>query len=267
MTDYPGAVARRPLWIALTWIAVYIAMAAGLPYALELVGAPDDSSTLSFAISHAGLPLVIAAGLVFVHRSRWPVWTVPAASFVERPRRRWMLLVPLALFVQGILMLFDVPWSERAAVFVIVLALGTFLIGLGEEMFFRGILRTSLDSRHGETVTLLVTAALFGLAHSFGSLVHGLPIGFIALQVAATAMDGVLFFAALKATGTLWVPIALHALGDFARYASSGETDAAAGHDPNASAVWLQVALMALAVVVIISAIRADVRARRARRA
>lgn len=263
-----GASARRPVWVAAIWVLAYLAVAAGLPFVWDALGAPDDGSAVAFAIGHAGLPVIILAGLVFVRRARWHVWTVPAAVFEERPRRRWMLLVPIALLAQALFIVATVPWADRAVLLIVVIAVGTALVGLGEELFFRGILRSALDARHGETLTLLVTSITFGLAHSVGSMLHGLPLGYIALQVSATMLDGVLFFAALKATGTLWVPITLHALADFGRYLTSGNADPELGHVNAGSAViWLQFLLGALAVPILISAIRADLRARTARTA
>ncbi len=108
-------------------------------------------------------------------------------------------------------------------------------------------------------MTLLVTALSFGLAHSLGSSLNGVPISTIAFQVVVTAMDGVLFYAALRVTGTLWAPIMLHGLGDYGRWLAAGDgQDHATGTD-----AAVQVVLIALATATLVSVLREDRRSAR----
>jgi membrane protease YdiL (CAAX protease family) len=135
------------------------------------------------------------------------------------------------------------------------------LVGLGEDLYFRGILLEAVRAHHGETVTLLVTALTFGIAHSFGSAIAGVPIGTIAFEVAVTSMDGVLFYAALRVTGTLWVPIVLHGLGDLGRWLVAGD-----GQDHTSAGDGItQTILTVVSVAVLISVIREDRRHRHTR--
>ena len=263
--------APRRFWIGLVAIVIYVALAAILSNALDDVVRPD-SVVAEFALTHfVALPILLAAGLWF---SRWSGWSKDiwsqAPAFAAQPRRRWMLAVPALLAVQSVLVLFDVPWSDRSAGFILIVAIGTIMVGLGEELYYRGILRVSLRANHGELVTVVVCSVLFGASHSIGTLTHGIPVGFVAFQVAVTGMNGVLYYAAFTATGTLWVPIALHAFTDFSLYVQSGEGSAAGGDaqsDPNALSVVVQLALTALSVIVLVSAALEDRRARNARRA
>ncbi|KQR21379.1 CPBP family intramembrane glutamic endopeptidase [Microbacterium sp. Leaf151] len=97
---------------------------------------------------------------------------------------------------------------------MLIYLIGSLLIGVGEELYFRGIFRVAALGRHGELVALLVTSVAFGLAHTVGYLFNGVPLGATALSVAFLAMDGALFYGVLRATGTLWVPMLLHGIGD-----------------------------------------------------
>lgn len=151
---------------------------------------------------------------------------------------------------------------------VAVVLVGTLLVGVGEELYFRGILRASIEGRHGQAVTLLVTSVAFGLAHSVGSLIGGVPVSFIAFQVAVTAAAGAVLYGVLRATGRLWVAMLLHGLNDAGLYLNSGQTDnpSAAGLSADSGNIALQAALWVLAAVLLISCLRQDHRRRQEQR-
>lgn len=112
----------------------------------------------------------------------------------------------------------DVAWAERSLGVIAVVALGTLLVGVGEELAIRGILLTAVRARHGEFVTLLVTALVFALAHIPGSIISGLPMAFIALQVGGLAIAGATYYWIRRVTGRLWVGILVHAFTDWVLY-------------------------------------------------
>ncbi|WP_022889467.1 CPBP family intramembrane glutamic endopeptidase [Agromyces italicus] len=145
------------------------------------------------------------------------------ASWETRPRHWWLLAIPALMLIQSLVQLGTAPWGDQQLGAIVVVAVGLALVGIGEELYFRGILRVSVRAHHGEFLTLLVTASLFGLAHSFGSLMQRIPLETIAFQVSVTAFTGVSLYAAFRATGRLWVPMALHALDDFSIFLHSGE--------------------------------------------
>ncbi|ANJ28036.1 CPBP family intramembrane glutamic endopeptidase [Agromyces aureus] len=266
----PGRVART-FWVGLAAAAVYVLIAAGLGNLMDVL-VPTESPELEFALSHlVPLPIALALGLWFARWSGWwsDIWRQrPVTS--QPPRRYWMLAVPVLLLVGPVLGLFDVPWSDRSVGLVLLLALGCLLVGLGEELFYRGIIRVSIRARHGEFVALLVTSLLFGLSHSVGSMINGVPAGAIAFQVAVTAFDGALYYVVFRATGRLWVPVLIHAITDCTLYLQSDEWSAATGHavpDPGPVAIGAQFVLGALLIAAVVSFLLEDARARRARRA
>jgi membrane protease YdiL (CAAX protease family) len=79
------------------------------------------------------------------------------------------------------------------------------LAGLGEECLFRGVLQPEVASWVGVPVALVLTSALFGLAH-FITPTYAVFAGMIGAYVGALAV----------LTGNLLVPVATHALYDFA---------------------------------------------------
>jgi membrane protease YdiL (CAAX protease family) len=139
------------------------------------------------------------------------------------------------------------------------------LVGFGEELYFRGILRASIRTHHGETLALLVTSLAFGLAHSIVVILAGVDAGAVAFEVAATAAAGAVYYGVYRATGRLWVPIVLHALDDFSLSISGADLTAHPITDSGVNPITIttQVLLWALALALLISCIRQDRATRR----
>lgn len=255
----------RAIWVGFVAAAFYIVLAA---VGGNLFGAfAGDDETLEFVLSHyVPVPVLIAVGLVLLWRAGWTqeAFTSPS-PFTERGRW-WMLAIPVVLAAQTISLLVGVPWSQTTVAVVVSFLIGTLLIGFGEELYFRGIFRVTVLGHHRELAALLITSFAFGFAHSVGYLFDGLGIVTILSQTLFLSVDGALFYGALRATGTLWVPILLHGVGDFARYLQAGGDDgtrsAMSGNDMFAAVtIWIT---FILAIALVVSVARQDHRARRA---
>jgi len=75
---------------------------------------------------------------------------------------------------------------------------------VGEEIVFRGVVFRRLEESLGTTIALVVSAAAFGLVHSFNPGATWISTLAIALE------SGVLLGLAYAATRSLWLPIGLH---------------------------------------------------------
>jgi len=93
----------------------------------------------------------------------------------------------------------------------LVTGLATFALlpGFREELLFRGIFFRWIEEFGGSWAALVVTSALFGLAHIFNPN----ATWFSSLAIAVEA--GVLLGAAYMVTRSLWLPIGLHAAWNF----------------------------------------------------
>jgi len=96
-----------------------------------------------------------------------------------------------------------VPLFANVSPFEILLI--SIMAGIGEEMFFRGFLQASLGRVVNPWIALALVSVLFGLAH-YVSLGYAIITGLLGLYMGAL----------LLLTGNLFVPIAVHALFDFA---------------------------------------------------
>jgi membrane protease YdiL (CAAX protease family) len=92
------------------------------------------------------------------------------------------------------------PWLGAVLMFLLVAGAVPFF----EEVLFRGVLYTWLESRLGLWPAVLLSSALFGVAH----LRTGLA------TAAATGAAGVVLALAFYYSGSLWAPILMHAINN-----------------------------------------------------
>ena len=79
-----------------------------------------------------------------------------------------------------------------------------FVVAVGEEIVFRGIMFRLLDSQFNVWVALLISAAVFGIAHIIN------PNATVVSTIGISLASGVLFGLLFKYYRTLWVPIGIH---------------------------------------------------------
>ena len=85
------------------------------------------------------------------------------------------------------------------------------LVGVGEEMVFRGVLFRWIDQRWGFVAALAVSALVFGLVH----ISNDNATWWSSIAIAIEA--GLLLGAAYKWAGTLWLPIGIHWAWNFSQ--------------------------------------------------
>jgi membrane protease YdiL (CAAX protease family) len=133
---------------------------------------------------------------------------------------------------------------------LLYLFLGTLLVGFSEELLVRGIVVTSLlDNGYSIVLTGIISSILFGVLH-FINYFNGQSFRITLVQVASTALTGINFFVLFIISGTLWVPILLHAIFDFSLLVQGGELNKATGKEKNIeSIIVLLLSISALGAV------------------
>lgn len=101
-------------------------------------------------------------------------------------------------------------------------ALGCLFIGLFEEAAFRGLvfleaLRHLRNSAHRVFLSIVVTSGIFGLLHLV-NLFEGAGLPAVLMQVGYSFLIGGMCAIAMLKTGSLLLPVFLHALYDFNGY-------------------------------------------------
>lgn len=108
---------------------------------------------------------------------------------------------------------------------ILTFMLNMILVGVAEELVFRGIIAQTLLERYGTAragvwKACLVSGALFGAAH-LSNLLGSAPFG-VLMQCVFAGSLGVLFAAIYFRTGNLWVLVFLHGAQDAASLLAGG---------------------------------------------
>lgn len=103
------------------------------------------------------------------------------------------------------------------------LALTTIVIGIQEEMIFRGLAMRALLPG-GALRAVLITSLLFGVMH-IGNLFGGADLTYTLVQVLASVMGAIGLGAIRVRTKTVWGLILLHAINDFTMFITRDEVN------------------------------------------
>ena len=160
----------------------------------------------------------LAWGLAVSHWAGWsrPIWTRQPPGM---PRVLW--LIPICWFAICAARLVATPWGGFDATYFLVLAVATLMVGFNEELLFRGIIAHGARGTGAwtEARVMLVSAVAFGLFHLPNVLV-GQALGPTLIQVAYASVMGIALYASMRVSGTILLPIAMHALWDFSTFSA-----------------------------------------------
>lgn len=171
---------------------------------------------LSDAVTRGlGWPFLLAVLFLFAVVA-WQRWRdiglnklAPARSLVLA----WLPLVYIGAGL-GLAVVFGLP---PVGVLLWVL-LNSMLVGLSEELMFRGILLQAFRNTVSIWPAVWLTTLAFGAIHTLNVFLTG-DLRAASIQSVAAALSGLLFIALRLRTGSLWPCIVVHGLWDFATFA------------------------------------------------
>jgi membrane protease YdiL (CAAX protease family) len=127
----------------------------------------------------------------------------------------WLWAVPALILAGIVVRLASTDWRSLGGRRIVVIAVTSLLIGASEELLVRGLfLDTAQDAGLAAVWVAVVTSIVFGLLHGMNVLL-GQDAVTTMLQVVTTTLMGLALFTSLALSGSLWLPILLHALFDF----------------------------------------------------
>lgn len=162
------------------------------------------------------LAVVLWQGWHDVALNRWP----EARAW----RLAWLPMVYIVVALGGATFLGLPPVTV-----LMIILFNTMLVGFSEELMLRGALLQAF--RHNVSIwpAVLLTSVAFGAMHSLNVFVTG-DLWAALLQSCAAFLSGIVFIALRLRTGSLWPPIIVHALWDFATFVLSGAVGHGASH-------------------------------------
>jgi membrane protease YdiL (CAAX protease family) len=212
---------RQPSgWLVTGIVAAYATIFTGWQL---FTGIPYKEMFTTASNAWHGPVAGLAIGAVFlllVHAcTRW--------SYVSKDAVRLPMRWPLWLALGGVTVAIGVrfavvSWSSVTLGLVVPILVAGLLVGLTEELLFRGfVLRALRGTVRREGVAVLLTALVFGAMHLL-NILQGNSIGQGVAQFALAGLLGVSLYLARRATGLLVVAMAVHAVWDISSFLPGG---------------------------------------------
>jgi membrane protease YdiL (CAAX protease family) len=196
-----------------------LAAATGLAWVLVTVGisqwqAGGEVALFDLVAHRINLALLLAPALLLIAQAvvRWPDLGLRAPHPPMRALLAWLPGLYIAGMFAG-----ASRGSAPAASTVAFIAVNCLLVGVSEELMFRGILFSAWCERFGVRSAAWSTSLAFGAVHTLNGFITGdWPAA--SVQAAAAFMSGVCFAALRVRTGSLLLVIAVHTLWDTADF-------------------------------------------------
>lgn len=198
---------HRPTGVALALVAAVIYM-AGMS-AAWLVGSHDYSETA--LLLRDVIPVLLVLVLVMAALAAWSGLTIHRTFGVGR--FGMVALIPVVVILIGFAIAASSGVLDRGL--LLTSLVGTALVGIGEEIAYRGIGLNALASRMSVPWAVAASSVLFGLLHATNVLVQ--PVGTTAIQIVMTTCIGLfLGWTYVLTGGNLVLVMVIHWLWDFA---------------------------------------------------
>ncbi len=200
--------------VAIGYLGLFLVLEKFFGPSYTDIGKTTDSILRGIVVPLA-ICTVYTAGL-----ATWWGWWRPALR--EKPIGvKWMWSIPIVL---GVLVLVSIDWAQISSLsgtYLLLLAVGTLMVGFNEEMVYRGLAVVAFRGAYKEVYVWLVTSILFGLLHG-ANLFLGQALVPTIKQIVFAFVLGSVFYVVRRVTGSLAVLMILHALWDFGSFTWAG---------------------------------------------
>jgi membrane protease YdiL (CAAX protease family) len=191
-----------------------------------------------------GWPFLLAA-LFLLAVVGWQQWRDVGLNRLPSARSLWLTWLPMVYIVAGLGL--SVVFGLPPAGVLLWILLNTFLVGLSEELMFRGVLLQAFRRTVSIWPAVWLTTLVFGAIHILNVFMTG-ELRAALIQSTAAAASGLLFIALRLRTGSLWPAIVVHGLWDFATFtlaaSRSVESQAVGSGGPMTPMTFLPVLLV-----------------------
>ena len=196
--------------------AYYAILFAATVLTFRIGAPPEDTGDVLWSLLPVQLALFC---LCAVYVSRCASWRAIGFGRVHWRGFVWLIPSCVVLALMAISLLPHVPGLARAPGTLLLLVAVPALIGITEEIMFRGILLRAAMARLPLFSAMLLSATLFALMHGIIGI-GGQPVIVTSQQVAFAFLVGVFLAPIAVETRSLWGVIIWHGVWDFLVYAS-----------------------------------------------
>jgi membrane protease YdiL (CAAX protease family) len=204
------------------WLASLIVFAIWLVIVFggELLAVGGDPTGLDEMVQSQIVPALVIAPiflLIVVAYFKW--WKETGLKWVDNNRSLLLLWLPALAIIINLAL--GLPANTTGGRVLLIVLVNTLLVGISEELMFRGILLHGARSRYRFWAAILIVTILFGLIHALNGFITG-DFGPALFQSATAFSSGLMFMGLRLRQNSLFPVMLVHGLWDFSVF-SAGE--------------------------------------------
>jgi hypothetical protein len=208
---------QHPLWrvviaaIGYALIPVFALTLAGAVAGMADAQGHPLSGSMAMLVQIVAMLAAIGAGMLLARR----YGGLRGVGFA-RPGERWLAKVCWLAPIVAVEAAAFLPGLDVAETGVPLLLLAAFcaVVGVHEELYFRGLVATCLR-RYGWRIMAGGSALLFGIGHAAQALSGAESRTYVIAQIGFAFLFGIVALEIVALTGSLWPAIVWHAVHDF----------------------------------------------------
>lgn len=174
-------------------------------------------------IDHLWYVEIVLVGIAAFFSVRYFGWREVGFGRLRMRQLWWLAPVALIVAVMSANLANELragALTPQAVRFLAACAATTLMVGLSEELMYRGVVLQAFALRYGPAKAVVLSAVLFALLHSVNVL-GGLSVGGMVVQLGFTFLFGLYFGTLAIRIGNITPLIIVHALWDFLLISSS----------------------------------------------
>ncbi len=166
--------------------AVYMAIMMLGMYTMKHIYGIEYSQPQMVTILVYFMPFSMASALFFYYKYF-------RGMALNRPRiNLWIVEFFIAAIILAFLQIHYGDYAGKDMTLVWTIVATTFMVGIGEEMLFRGIIFNAFKEKRGAYPAILMSAVIFGLLH-ITNILGGESVPEAMIQSASAGMSGIFF--------------------------------------------------------------------------
>lgn len=193
----------------------------------EMLAVGGDPTGLDALVQGQIVPALVIAPiflLIVVAVFKW--WKVTGLKWVDDNRSLLLLWLPALGII--IMLAIGLPTFSAGGKVLFFVLVNTLLVGISEELMFRGILLYGAKTRYSLWAAIWIASILFGLVHALNGFLTG-QFGPALIQAVLAFASGLMFMGLRLRQNSLLPAMLIHGLWDFAVFTAAGSTLALVG--------------------------------------
>ena len=192
----------------------------------ELLAVGGDPTGLDAMVQSQIVPaLVIAPIFLFIVVAYFNRWQESGLKWVDNNRSLLLLWLPALAIIINLAL--GLPANTTGGRVLLIVLVNTLLVGISEELMFRGILLHGARSRYRFWTAILIVTVLFGLIHALNGFITG-DFGAALFQSVTAFSSGFMFMGLRLRQNSLFPVMLIHGLWDFSVFSAGQATMAIA---------------------------------------